>query len=565
MRKILVKSFALGGAAAALAMPAFAAQGPVQDKVTITPEEAVLRRLTAEQYHAVIRDVFGPTIEFGGHFEPGLKVGGLAAAGASSIGVTPAGMEQYDAMARTIAEQVVSAGYRDQMIPCKPASAKSADDACARQFLASAGRLLYRRPLTASSLSAHVAAAHAAAESTHDFYKGIALSLGAMLSSPQFLFRDAELESDPGHTGGYRLDAYSKASQLSFFLWNAGPDLQLLTAAEKGELETEKGLIRQADRMMTSPRLEAGLRAFFSDNFGFDEFADLTKDAVLFPKFSAQATADAQEQTLKTVVQLLLKENGDYRDLFTTRKTFLTPELGAIYRVPLVDDRPTGTPDSWAPYEFAANDKRAGILTHMSFTALHSPAGRGSPTIRGKALREVILCQKVPPPPGNVQFNVIQDTSNPLYKTARDRLTAHRANPVCAGCHKITDPMGLALENFDGAGEYRTTENGKVIDTGGELDGVAFADAEGLGKAVHDSPATASCLVDRLASYALGRVPGAGEGPWVEALQASFAQHGYRVPALMREIAVAEAFYRRALPKAPTGATASNADPQVAK
>ena len=540
-------------ATSVLAAPAFAASAQ-----KITPEEAAVRRLTGEQYRNVIRDVFGPTIEFGGHFEPGLKVGGLAAAGASSIGVTPAVMEQYDAIARVIAEQVVNEAYRDQMIPCKPGDVKAADDACARQFLSGVGRLLYRRPLKPASLNAHVAAAHVGAEATRDFYKGLGLSLAAMLSSPQFLFRDAELETDPDAKGGWRLDPYAKGSQLSFFLWDAGPDLQLLSAAEKGDLSSQKGLERQVDRMMASPRLEAGVRAFFTDNLGFDEFADLTKDAVLFPKFSAQAARDAREQTLKTIVQLLVKEKGDYRDIFTTRKTFLTPELGAIYRVPLVDGRPTGTPDGWAPYEFAGNDKRAGILTHMSFTALHSPAGRGSPTIRGKALREVILCQKVPPPPGNVPFNIIQDTGNPLFKTARDRLTAHRANPVCAGCHKITDPMGLALENFDGAGEYRTTENGKQIDTSGELDGIAFKDAEGLGRAVHDNPATASCLVSRLASYALGRLPGAGEQAWVTALQASFAENGYRVPDLMREIAVSDAYYRRALPR-PSPAVAGNA------
>ena len=566
MQKFLGTSFVV----ALAAMPAFAAaaEGRHLQKdvpVKITPEEAIVRRLTGEQYRAVIQDVFGPTIEFGGHFEPGLKVNGLAAAGTSSIGVTPAGMEQYDAMARVIADQVVSESYRAQMIPCTPATSRRADDACARQFLGSVGRLLYRRPLTASSLDAHVAAASAAADATRDFYKGLALSLGAMLSSPQFLFRDAELEADPENKGGYRLDAYSKASQLSFFLWNAGPDLQLLTAAEKGDLGTRKGLERQVERMMASPRVEAGVRAFFTDNFGFDEFADLTKDAVLFPKFSAQATADAQEQTLKTVVDLLLKNNGDYRDLFTTKKTFLTPELGAIYRVPLVDNRPAGTPDGWAPYEFGSDDKRAGILTHMSFTALHSPAGRGSPTIRGKALREVILCQKVPPPPGNVQFNVVQDTTNPLYKTARDRLTAHRNNPVCAGCHKITDPMGLALENFDGAGEFRTTENGKLIDTSGELDGIAFSGAEGLGRAVRDNPATPTCLVNRLASYALGRAPGAGEEPWISALQTSFAEKGYRVPGLMREIAVSSAFYQRARPTSAVATASAPPAQQEAK
>ncbi len=529
-------------------------------KLSIPPQEVAVRRISGDQYRNIIRDVFGPTIQFGGHFEPALKINGLAAAGSSSIGVSPAGMEQYDAMARAIAGQVTDEAHRGQMIPCVPAKTDAADDDCARRFLGDVGQLLYRRPLARETLDAHVNAAHVAAESVKDFYRGLSLSLSAMLSSPQFLFQDAELERDPDTKGGYRIDGYSKASELSFFLWNSGPDLALLTAAAKGELETSKGLKRQVERMMASPRLEAGVRAFFIDNFAFDEFGELTKDVVLFPKFSAQATNDAQEQTLKTIVQILLKDKGDYRDLFTTRKTFLTPELASIYRVPVPDAQVTGGADGWVPYEFPASDPRAGILTHISFVALHSPAGRGSPTLRGKAVREVILCQKVPPPPGNVAFNIVQDTSNPVFKTARERLTAHRENPVCAGCHRITDPMGLALENFDGAGEFRTTENGKVIDTSGDLDGIKFTDSAGLGQAIAANKATTSCLVNRLASYAVGRKPAAEETPWVNYLQQKFIDNGYRFPDLMRDIALSDSFYARAMPKAAEAPSTTTAD-----
>ena len=545
--------------------PVAAAAAAEAPKADLIARDIVTRRLTPEQYENIIADVFGPAITLGGRFEPELRMGGLLAVGSGTVSVTAAGMEQYDVMARKIATQVVDTRHRKILIPCQPKQDKAPDDACVAKFMERVGRLIYRRPLTGMETKAYVKAAHVATEKTQDFYSGLSLSLGALLASPKFIFRQEMVEPDPDHPGQFRLDAYAKASRLSFFLWNAGPDLQLLDAAEKGTLNTDQGLAHEVDRMLASRRLETGVRAFFTDNFGFDEFADLTKDAVLFPKFSAQATADAQEQTLKTVVDLLLKNNGDYRDLFTTKKTFLTPELGAIYRVPLVDNRPAGTPDGWAPYEFGSDDKRAGILTHMSFTALHSPAGRGSPTIRGKALREVILCQKVPPPPGNVQFNVVQDTTNPLYKTARDRLTAHRNNPVCAGCHKITDPMGLALENFDGAGEFRTTENGKLIDTSGELDGIAFSGAEGLGRAVRDNPATPTCLVNRLASYALGRAPGAGEEPWISALQTSFAEKGYRVPGLMREIAVSSAFYQRARPTSAVATASAPPAQQEAK
>src|SRR6185369_16516725 len=130
----------------------------------------------------------------------------------------------------------------------------------------------------------------------------------------------------------------------------------------------------------------------------------------------------------------------------------------------------------------------------ISFLAGHSHPGRSSATLRGKALREVLLCQTVPRPPANVDFSAIENP-DPSLKTARDRLDFHRKNPVCAGCHKITDPMGLALENFDGSGQYRETEKGAPIDASGILDGKEFKNVAGLGQALHDSPAVPACLV----------------------------------------------------------------------
>ena len=125
--------------------------------------------------------------------------------------------------------------------------------------------------------------------------------------------------------------------------------------------------------------------------------------------------------------------------------------------------------DGWMPFTLPPSDARAGILAQPSFLSLHSHPGRSSPTLRGKALREIFLCQKVPDPPGNVNFKLVQDTSNPNYKTARQRLTAHRTSPTCAGCHKIMDPVGLAMENFDSIGGFRSTENGAAIDAGGDI------------------------------------------------------------------------------------------------
>jgi hypothetical protein len=513
------------------------------------PHLVGLRRITQDQYRQIIADVFGRTIKLGGRFEPDQRDAGLLAVGASEVSVTASGFEQYDDMARAIAAQVVDEQHRAVTVPCVPHSSQAADDACAAQFLSSVGRLLYRRPLSQRELTDEVKIASDVSDRLHDFYAGLGLALNGMLESAQFLFRQEVASGDAGHL---TLDAYSKATRLSFLLWNAGPDRLLLDAAQHGDLDSSAGLNRQVDRMLASPRLEAGVRAFFSDMLGFTAFEGLAKDPVLYPKFSARVAADAQEQTLRTIVYLLLRQNGDYRDLFTTRTTFLTPLLGAVYKIPVTT--PDDLPDAWVRYEYPQDADQAGIVTQASFVALHSQPGRSSPTVRGKALREVLLCQKVPDPPGNVNFALVQDTNNPAFKTARQRLTAHRSAPTCAGCHKIMDPIGLALENFDTTGAFRADENGAPIDASGEIDGLKFADAKGLGKALHDNPAASTCLVNRLYAYGVGRSITKDEASWVHSdLTKDFVSGHYGIASLLRGIATSDRFYSATKPEIRAG------------
>ena len=319
-----------------------------------------------------------------------------------------------------------------------------------------------------------------------------------------------------------------------------------MASARSGALQTETGLRQQADRLLQSPRLEAGVRAFFADMLQFDLFDTLAKEAKIYPKWTMQVNRDAQEQALRTIVDLVLRQHRDYRDLFTTRTTFLTPALGSLYDVPIAQNAAL-----WQSYRFGDHDARAGLVTEASFVALHSHEGVSSPTLRGKALREVLLCEPVPAPPGNVNFAVAQDTHNPNFKTMRDRLSAHRTDPTCAGCHKLMDPMGFALESFDSDGGHRATENGQPLDTSGELDGIPFTDAVGLGKAMHDNPATGACLVRREYSYATGRGAARRDMAWIRYLEKGFAADGYRVPELMRRIALSKNLYRVSPPAGP--------------
>jgi hypothetical protein len=503
-----------------------------------TPGHApTFRVLSESQYRNTIADIFGAQITVGGSFDPLVRTNGLLAVGATSAHVTPSGLEQFDRRARSIAAQVVSERNRDILVPCAPADETAPDDACARQFFAQVGRLLYRRPMADDELNLKVALAAAATQRLGSFHDGLAAGLQGMLVSPAFLFAMDVTEPDPDAPGKERLDGYTKAARLSFFLWNSSPDDALLTAAEKGDLHVAKGLKAQVDRMLTSPKLEAGMRAFFNDMLAFDDFAKIEKDSIIYPAFSVTVAEDAREQTMRTIIDQAIAGNGDYRDLFTTRKTVMSGALGRIYQIPI--ERPDG---GWMPYEFPENDPRAGIISHVSFAALYAHPGRSSPTLRGRAIRESLLCQKVPDPPGDVDFSLFNDPNSP-NRTARERLTAHATNATCAGCHKLTDPIGLALEKIDGAGQLRTAENGAPIDTAGDLDGIPYADAAGLGRAMRDNPATPTCVVNRLYAYATGQSPTKDDRDYLAYLEKGFASDGYRVPALLRKIAQSPALF----------------------
>ncbi len=495
------------------------------------------RRLSEEQYKLSIALIFGDDVAIPGRFEPPLRKDGLMAIGDSSVSVSSSGFEQYELRAREIAGQVTSAEWRDKLHGCKP-KGSAFDLACASELLAHYGRMLYRRPLTSHELGSVVALAAAGASGDH--YKGIETGLARLLLSPNFLFRIERLSSGP-RDGMARLDDYSLASRISFLLWDAPPDDALLDAAAAGKLGTADGLAGEVDRMLASPRLEQGVRAFFSDMFAYEQFDGLTKDQAIYPKYTSQLARDAEEQALRTIVQLLVTERGDYRELFTTRRTFLNRNLGALYRVPVSE---AGV-DGWVPYTFPDDQPRAGILSLAAFLMLDpTHEGRGSPTIRGKNVRELFLCQPVPPPPPNVDFAIVQDTSDPNFRTARQRLAKHAEEPACAGCHAITDPIGLSMENYDAVGAFRTHENGALIDTSGHFEGRDYNNLVEFGAVLSKNPATSQCIVQRVLEYATGRTADDGDWTWMDEAAPEFAAGGHVIPALLRQVATSDAFGR---------------------
>ncbi len=513
-------------------------------QTSVNEDQITFVRLTAQQYRNSIRDIFGESIEVNGNAASiGVREAGLMAVGGRRLSLSASEVESYEVLALDIASQVLSPNRRNTLIACRPQDENAIDNACAGEFISTVGLHLFRRPLSEDEIENYSAMARAATDSLGGFYVGLQAALVGMMVSPDFLFRIERSTPNPETPGTRRLDAWSRASRLSYFLWDTTPNPSLLAAAQSGDLMFEDGLNQQVEHMVASPRIEDGLRAFFSDMLAFDRFDTLDIDTTLYPKFTKNVEDEAREQTLRTISDHLINQEADYRDLFDSRKTFLTPALAALYGVPIPIRQEMGGRVPWVPYEYPENHIRVGLLGQATFLSLFSHPGASSPTLRGKAVREHLLCQTIPPPPGDVDFSLVRDTDNLEFRTVRDRLTEHRDNPTCAGCHMLMDPIGLALEVFDASGVYRTVENGAPIDTSGEWLGQEYDDVRELARMLKEDPTLTSCLVQRAYNYGTAREPTRAEVQWLNTTHSQLRSEGMRWQELMQRISRNPDFY----------------------
>jgi len=252
----------------------------------------------------------------------------------------------------------------------------------------------------------------------------------------------------------------------------------------------------------------------------------------------------AREETLRSVINLTLRENGDLRDLMTTRKTFINRSLAAVYDVDFSFD------SDWVPYQFPADSGRSGIVTQVAMLSMFSHPGQSSPTKRGVALMDILLCEPTPTPPANVDFSAINDVNNPTLRTVRERLNAHATTPTCASCHTHSDPIGLSLEGFDTIGGRRVNmiEGGKPVDLSATLQGKSFVGGEGLGKYLHDNPKFPTCVARKLYAYGRGMDVEEVEPSAFKAAYKNFTDSGYRLRALIKSLALSPEFYSVAAP-----------------
>ena len=386
---------------------------------------------------------------------------------------------------------------RDKIFICHPSG--SVDEmGCAEKVLSNLAHHAYRRPVSADDMPQLLALYKEGAENG-GFEAGIRLALQKILVSPEFLFR-AEVDPPNAAAGTvYRVSDVELASRLSFFLWSSIPDDELLGIAERGQLHDPSVLKAQVKRMMADQRSDALIKNFVGQWLFLRNVSRISPDTTTFMTFDENLRRSMAKET-ELLVESQVREDHSVVDLLSTDYTFLNQRMAEHYGIKGI----YGTEFRRVKLE---DPKRYGLLGQASILAVTSYPNRTAPTIRGKWVLEQLLGTPPPPPPPNVPS--LKDDQTTQKLTMRQRMEMHRASPQCAACHRMTDPLGFALDNFDGIGSWRdnTGPGTGPIDSSGTLpDGTPFNGPEGLRKLlVKKRDMFVENFTERLLTYALGR------------------------------------------------------------
>jgi hypothetical protein len=494
------------------------------------PAPAALRRLTADQYQNSLNDLLGFKVALTTELEPDTAQNGFYAIGAARATISPAAAEKYELAAYEAAQQALAPERRATFVGCTPKAVT--DTACTKQFVEKLGGRAYRRPLTAAESARFVSVAENAQKTLNDFHAGLEFAVAGLLQSPSFLFRVELGEPDPSNAKHLRYSDYELASRLSYTLWNTTPDATLLTAAQRGELTTPAGLQREATRLLADARVQSALDNFQAERLGLADLANISKADTVYKGLNDELRNALRDDVLHTLASYA-QPGRDFLDLFDTKSAYVSPALAAIYGMKM-----SGTTSSEVQLPDSAN--RIGLLGKPAFLALNAHSNETSPTLRGKYIRERILCQSIGAPPPNVV--PVLGEPDPNAPTMRDRLKAHATDVTCASCHSQMDPLGLALEHFDAIGRFRADDNGHALDTSGTLDGQDFDGAVELSQLLRDDPRAAACIARQLYRYATAHVETDGEAPQIDALVAQFESSGHDFRELVSRVVTSDGF-----------------------
>ena len=425
---------------------------------------------------------------------------------------------------------------RRRIFTCRPTAPAEARR-CARRIQAGLGREAYRRTLTGREVE-DLLGFFDAGSASGGFEAGIRTALEALLASPHFVLRLERAPVDASERG-YRLSDADLASRLSFFLWGAPPDDELQALADAGRLTPDE-LDRQALRMLADPRSAALGRRFAAQWLRLQDMDKVRPDPNFFPNYD-ENLARAMRRETELFFAHLVQENRSLLDLYRADYTFADERLARHYGIPGV----AGRRFRRVPYP---DDTRRGILGHGSVLVLTSLANRTSPVLRGKWVMEVLLGTPPPPPPPDIPaLEDTEDVRDGRRLTTRERMEAHRANPSCSSCHRLIDPIGLALDNFDVTAKWRRRENGIPLDTRGEYyDGTPLASPRELVDALLARPIPlVRTFTENLLAFAAGRRVEHFDQPTVRAVARAAAADDYRMASFIMGVVRSDAFQRK--------------------
>jgi mono/diheme cytochrome c family protein len=411
------------------------------------------------------------------------------------------------------------------------------EEACAKRILTDLLRRAYRRPVTPADLEKAMKF-YRQGRKEGDFDAGIEMALSAILVNPQFLFRVEREPKALAPKTAYRVADIDLASRLSFFLWSSIPDDELLDLAARNELHQPEVFEKQVRRMLADKRSSNLATNFAAQWLYLRNLESITPDLRLFPDFDDNLRKAFRQET-ELFVESVFQDDRSVLDLLQADYTFLNERLAKHYGIPHVYG------SRFRRVELGADRQRGGLLRQGSILTVTSYATRTSPVLRGKWILENMLGSPPPPPPANVP--ALKETTVATSLPIRERLAEHRSNASCASCHRLIDPVGFALEQFDAVGRWRMMDEGKPVDASGGLpDGSDFEGVDGLEKALLRRPELfVRTLTEKLFIFALGRVPEESDAPAIRKIVRDARANHYRFSSLIVGLTTSVPFQMR--------------------
>jgi hypothetical protein len=519
----------LGGSGGASASGGAPAVGGTSTAPLGGPGRVVMHRLNITEYDNTVHDLLGTDLRLSENFPPDDTAYGFDNV-ASALSITDVALGYYIDAAKKLATEALSPAKRSSFVSCDVAAGK---ETCVATALSAFLPKAWRRPVQPEEVSRLVALFTSNLADGASSDEALGRVFQAALLAPQFLFR---IEHNSGVAGVRPLDGYELASRLSYFLWSSMPDAGLTSAAASGALVDDAGLAAEVARLLGDARSASFAESFGSQWLTLRSLDNVHPDALVYPSFDEALRVAMREETMHFFSDIAAGKRP-LAELLTTNSGYVNDRLAQHYGIAAVG--------SQTPVFAPLPPERGGLLTQASILTVQAHPKESAPVLRGKWILNQLLCRDLPPPPPDVP----QEPAAATGQTRRERLAAHRIEPVCKSCHDQMDPLGLALENYDGIGQYRSLDNGAAIDPSGVLqDGTSFKTPQELAGLIAKDPALPRCVAQHLFTYGLGRAPRSDsnfDSAVVDATTKSFSDAGQLLPKLIEALVKSDAFRKR--------------------